>query len=69
MLRSGARTHLCCRVCLLVGAVSMGELDKNGWAKIPCRVSTARNELRGQIAVCQQFLVLYGSFLALFCST
>lgn len=37
------------------GAVGMGELVTNGCAKAPCRVSTARNELRGQLAVCQDF--------------
>lgn len=46
---------VCCRVCLLPGAVGMGELVTNGCAKVPCRVSTARNELRGQLAVCQHF--------------
>lgn len=56
MPRAGAGTQLCCRVCLLPGAVGMGELDTNGCAKVPCRVSTARNELRGQQAACQQFL-------------
>lgn len=44
---------VCCRVCLLPGSVGMGELVTNGCAKVPCRVSTARNELRGQLAVCQ----------------
>lgn len=52
MLGSGARTQLCHRVCLLGGAVSMVELDNNGCAEVPCRVSTARNELEGQLAVC-----------------
>lgn len=46
---------VCGRVCLLPGAVGMGELVTNGCAKVPCRVSTARNELRGQLAVCQDF--------------
>lgn len=61
MLSSGARTQLGHRVCLLVGAVSMEELDNNGCAQVPCRVATAKNELKGQLGVCQQFLPLQGS--------
>lgn len=50
MLRSGARTQLCCRVSLLVGGCcEHGGARQYGCVKVPCRVDTARNELEGQL--------------------